>query len=93
MSHTCLACGDTSDDVRMTVVEVEPDEQRIVEVPIVSAEERGQIRGFDYVPALERYASEPRCRDKAACRARVEAMEAPKPAPADVEEGPTWMHA
>lgn len=100
MTHTCLACGTTSDDVRMTVVDLEAEgtktpDQRVIDVALPSStDQRGRVTGFDYVQARERYVNEPRCRDKAACRARVRAMESPKPPPADAaEEGPSWMHS
>lgn len=103
MMRTCLACGVEDRDVAMTLVDrddkLRPDylpiaEQRVVDVAIVSAEDHRGITGFDYAQVRERYISEPRCRDKAACAARVKAMEAPTPPPADVEqEGPSWMRS
>ena len=95
---TCLACGHQAPDVQMTIVELPPEEQRPVEVPIVVATDRlGRPLGMEYLHVPERFVNEPRCRDYKAktgstCQARVRAMEAPKPPPADaVEEGPSWL--
>ena len=101
MTLTCLACGHTGPEVAMTIVEVPADEQRVVQVPLISAEERGQIRGFDYVDVKERFAHEPRCPDYNArpgqpsrCRDRIAALAPTRPAPAPSdEEGPTWLRS
>jgi hypothetical protein len=99
--HTCLACTITSHDVAMTLIDLEdkqsPDyvptaEQRVVSVPLVSAETNRGITGFDYSEVRERYINEPRCRDKKACAARVKALQPAPPPPADArEEGPSWL--
>lgn len=95
MTLTCLACGHTGPEVAMTIVEVPPGEQRVVSVPLVSAEERGQIRGFDYVEAREHFAHEPRCPDynakpgqPSACQARRQSVEPAAPPPPDADPDP-----
>jgi len=77
----------------MGLVDVPPEQQRVVSVGLVSAETSRGISGFAYSDVRERYISEPRCRDKAACRKRVEAMAEPTDvvAPPAVEEGPSWL--
>jgi len=98
--RTCLACGPEGRDVAMVLIDHDDprsldylpvSEQPIVSVPLVSAETNHGITGFEYPEVRERYISEPRCRDKAACAARVKALQPPAAAPADAEEGPTWL--
>lgn len=69
--HTCLACGLKDYDVRVTLVEVPEAEQRVIEVAIVTQEDsHGRPTGMEQRQVRERFAAEPRCRDKAACRVR-----------------------
>ena len=80
----------------MTLVEVKVAEQRVVSVALVSAETSRGVTGFDYPEVRERYISEPRCRDKAACRERVRALQPSPPPQADAAEEeavvrPSWM--
>lgn len=100
--RTCLACGLEDHDVAMVLIDHDDAlradylpiaDQRVVEVAIVAAEDHRGVKGFDYAQVRERYISEPRCRDRSACAARVVAMEPPKPPPADAEEGPSWMRS
>lgn len=70
----CLACGvegKEGRDVMFKLVEVPPDEQRVVPVvlPAFAATDSLQMP----VEVRERYVSEPRCRDEKACRRRVQA--------------------
>ncbi len=70
--HTCLACGLKDFDVRMTLVEVPEAERRIVEVTVVvAADAHGRPTGLEQRHVRELYASEPRCRDRMACRERA----------------------
>jgi hypothetical protein len=99
--RSCLACGAESHDVAMVLIDHDdkqrPDylplaEQRVVEVPIVSAEDQRGVKGFEYAQVRERYISEPRCRDKAACQGRVKALQPIEAPSADrAEEGPSWL--
>ena len=94
--RTCLACGVEDRDVAMTLVEVKATEQRVVNVGLVSAETNRGITGFDYRDVREQWVSEPRCRDKAACRKRVADLArpvdaAPPPKANADEEGPSWL--
>ena len=94
--RSCLACGVEDRDVAMTLVEVKATEQRVVSVALVSAETSRGVTGFDYPEVRERYISEPRCRDKAACRRRVAELAgpvdaAPPPKANADEEGPSWL--
>lgn len=102
--RTCLACGLEGHDVSMVLIDHDDKrrsdyltiaEQRVVDVAIVAAEDHRGVKGFEYAQVRERYISEPRCRDKAACAARVGAMEAAESPKADVAEdvavGPSWM--
>ncbi len=69
--HTCLACGLKDYDVRMTLVEVPEGEQRIIDVAVVTSEDgHGRPTGMETRQVRERFAAEPRCRDKVACRER-----------------------
>jgi len=91
----------------MTLVEIDPAEQRMVEVRIPVTHRDGAVEEAHSVP--ERFVNEPRCRDTAACRERVAALAlsapavpepmqtAPQPT-ADVGEpdadlGPSWMRS
>jgi hypothetical protein len=82
-TYTCLACGHTGPEVQMTLVEVPPDEQRVIEQGFpVSWDVRGRVLGMEYRPVTERYAREPRCRDynpkpgqPSKCKARIAAAE------------------
>lgn len=106
--HACLACGVRDADVHMALVDLEDEgvtvgEQRLVEVPIVVAEDRHQVRGMEYREVRERYVNEPRCRDRAACRRRqdawraTQAMQVATPPAADAtrlitpERRPSWI--
>ena len=94
--RSCLACGVEDRDVAMSLVEVKAADQRVVNVGLVSAETNRGITGFDYRDVREQWVSEPRCRDKAACRGRIRAMDpSPPPPPADAaeEEGPSWLRS
>ncbi len=80
----------------MGLVKVPEVDQRIVSVGLVSAETSRGISGFAYSDVRERYISEPRCRDKAACGARVKALAEPTdvvapPAADVVDEGSSWL--
>lgn len=75
--HTCLACGLTDYEVRMALVMVPPDEQRIVPVAVTTLEDsHGRPLETRTDQVREIYANEPRCRDRAACAVRVAEAEA-----------------
>lgn len=84
--HTCLSCGLRDYDVRMALVDladpkanlhpVEEPDQRIVEVPVTTMTDgHGRPTGMEYHQVRERYVTEPRCRDRAACLTRARAAE------------------
>ena len=105
---TCLACGHADPGVRMGVVDLEEEgvtvtDQRVVDVAMVSGETRHGVAGLDYRQVRERYVSEPRCGDRAACRVRraelpplptrPEPMDEPAIPAADAPlgEGDSWL--
>jgi hypothetical protein len=69
--HTCLACGQKDYDVRLTLIEVPQEEQRVVDVSVVTAEDsHGRPTAMEQRQVRELYATEPRCRDRRACAER-----------------------
>ena len=91
---TCLSCGHEGFDVRILLIDIEEPDQRIVEQSVtVGHTLRGPI--VEQRQVREAYATEPRCVDRIACRARTAALWPPAPpepeAPASVpEDEATW---
>jgi hypothetical protein len=70
----CLACGEVSADVRRILVETAEEGRPIVTILVPASHREGAVEIPTEVP--ERYAVEPRCRDRKACDARVAAITA-----------------
>ena len=75
----------------MGVVDLEEEgvtvsDQRVVDVAMVSGETRHGVAGLDYRQVRERYVSEPRCGDRAACRVRRAEFEPAVPRPEPMDE-------
>lgn len=72
---TCLACGNESQDVALKLVDLEAEArrqgERLATVEVVQEIRHRHIteRVKHVVP--ERYAFEPRCRDRSACDRRI----------------------
>lgn len=101
---SCLRCGDESVDVRMALVDLEAEAREdgeplgTVTVAIPEVEGPRGPRGMAYAVVPARYAHEPRCRDREACRRRVADSRAPEPMAAapmppahDEEEVVPWL--
>jgi hypothetical protein len=92
--RTCLACGQEGweEVVAMTLVDLEREEQRVVNVALAATETNRGVTGFTYLDVRERYVPEPRCRDRRACAGRVKALEpVAEPAAAEAQEVQSWL--
>lgn len=92
-SLACAECGHEGYDneVAMTLVEFPEEQRRLVPVLIHPTElDKGEQATPIEVP--ERYAREPRCRDKDACAKRVAAFthQPSPPVTEDTEEDQIW---
>jgi hypothetical protein len=92
---TCMRCGHEGTDVRMALADLEGEAKQDreplgrVTVAMPVDESRNGPRALAYAEVPARYGNEPRCRDRAACAARVIADRSPAPA---VEEEPApWL--
>ncbi|MEW6223235.1 MAG: hypothetical protein AB1627_01260 [Chloroflexota bacterium] len=100
---SCLRCGDESADVRMALVDLEAEAREdgeplgTVTVAIADGEGPRGPRGLAYAVVPARYAHEPRCRDRDACRRRAADNREPEPlavvppAEAHDEEVVPWL--
>ena len=101
---SCLRCGDESADVRMALVDLEvearEDGEPLGSVTVAIPEVEGPRGpwGMAYAVVPARYAHEPRCRDRDACRRRAAANREPEPmavvppvAAHDDEEAVPWL--
>ena len=100
---SCLRCGDESADVRMALVDLEvearEDGEPLGSVTVAIPEVEGPRGpwGMAYAVVPARYAHEPRCRDREACRRRTaenrepQSMAVVPPAPVDDEEVVPWL--
>jgi hypothetical protein len=90
---TCMRCGHEGTDVRMALADLEEEARQDrepmgrVTVAMPDNDSRHGPSGMTYVEVPARYGREPRCRDRAACAARVVADRSPKP----VEEPAPWL--
>ena len=100
--HACLACGHRGPEVQMTIVEIPPEEQRVVDQGTpVSWDVRGRVIGMAYSKVRERWVNEPRCPDynpepgkPSKCRERIAAAEpvhAPTAPPAEADPLPAFL--
>lgn len=69
--RTCLACGASGTDVAMALVEY-PDPQPVEVALPVAVDRHGRVVGNEMRRVPGRFGSEWRCRDHAACNARLE---------------------
>ena len=95
--HTCLRCGATGPAVLMKLVDLEAEARldggRIREVEVVQEIAHRHIVEKVRHMVPERFAAEPRCRDRAACEQRLAGagpMAATAPGRADEEDYP-WQ--
>lgn len=69
---TCLTCGldgVAGKDVVFTVVELQPEDQRKVTMTVPANHRIGSV--MVPIEVTERYAAQPRCKDRKACEERL----------------------
>jgi len=98
-AERCLRCGHQGTDVAAKLVNLEAEAQaegtRVRSVEVVQEIEHRHVTERRAVTVPERFGAEWRCRDRAACDARlagVSPMAVPPPAASDGEEEvPSWL--